>query len=189
MPCRDCWCALADKNAQRLFFALWPDPETAGRLARRCADLAGNQGRQLAAPLLHLTLVYMGMASTEKQSCYCRVAEAIRGHAFSLQLNLVGHFPRPQVLWLGPSQIPPALADLQRSLVGELAGRCGYVPESRPFAPHITVWRKVRSFTSSSLIAETTWPVSEFVLAASRTLNTGAEYTVLQRWPLPPVQS
>jgi 2'-5' RNA ligase len=175
---------LTDKTAQRLFFALWPDPQTAGSIARVCADLGGDQGRRLAAAKLHLTLAFMGTASDEQQACYCGIADAIRGRSFTLQLDQCGHFPRPQVVWLGSSQIPVPLADLQRSLVDKLVSQCGYVAESRPFAPHITVRRKVRRFRVPDAVAPISWPVSEFVLACSRTLNTGAEYSVLRRWSL-----
>ena len=126
----------------------------------------------------------MGTASAEQQACYSRIADAVRGRSFTLELDQFGHFPRPQVVWLGPSQIPAALADLQRALVDELARHCGYVPESRPFAPHITVWRKVRRFRQPESVTTTSWAVSEFVLASSRTLETGAEYSVLRRWSL-----
>jgi len=180
---------LIDQPAQRLFFALWPDPATAGSLARVSAGLACHRGRHLAAPQLHLTLAFLGTADAEQQACYCHSADAVRGRSFSLEMDRCGHFPRPQVVWLGPSHIPAALADLQQTLVIELARRCGYVPESRAFAPHITAWRKVRRFTTPAAVASTPWPVSEFVLAGSRTLPTGAEYTVLRRWPLTPDQS
>jgi len=180
---------LIDQPAQRLFFALWPDPETAGSLARVSAGLVSQRGRHLAAPQLHLTLAFLGAANAEQQACYRRSADTVRGRSFSLEMDRCGHFPRPQVVWLGPSHIPAALADLQQTLVRELAGHCGYVPESRAFAPHLTVWRKVRRFTAPTAFASTPWPVSEFVLAGSRTLPTGAEYTVLQRWPLTPAQS
>jgi len=75
---------------------------------------------------------------------------------------------------------------LQQELVNQLSQFCDYVPETRPFVPHITLWRKVKRVQLPEAVVPTVWSVPRFVLASSRTLASGAEYRIEQTWPLSP---
>lgn len=175
--------------AQRLFFALWPEPETAQQIWRAAAELVPKGvGRRLPAEHIHLTLAFLGALDEAGQHCVIQAANQVHGEAFDLSLDQTGHFPRPQVVWLGASQMPPALQALYTKLVSQLTQQCGYAPEARSFVPHITLWRKVKRVSLPPLPESITWPVSRFVLARSRTLPTGAEYSILQSWPLAGIQ-
>ena len=145
-------------------------------------------GRRLPPQHIHLTLAFLGSISEQQEQCVCRTAEGVHGQGFTLRLDSTGHFPRPQVVWVGVSQLPLALQALQTQLVSELTRLCGYQPEARAFMPHLTLWRKVRRVELPETIPPITWPVSRFVLARSRTLPTGAEYSIVQEWPLAAAQ-
>lgn len=176
---------MAEPQAQRLFFALWPEPETAHRIWRATANLVPKGvGRRLPAEHIHLTLAFLGTRDDADQQCLMQAADRVHAEGFDLTLEQPGHFPRPQVVWLGLTSIPPALQELQTKLVNQLTQECGYEPEARPFLPHVTLWRKVKRAALPTLSDPITWPVSHFVLARSRTLPSGAEYAVLQTWPL-----
>ncbi|MBI1422954.1 MAG: RNA 2',3'-cyclic phosphodiesterase [Gammaproteobacteria bacterium] len=175
--------------SQRLFFALWPAPEVAQTIWRSAASLVPKGvGRRLPPQHIHLTLAFLGTISEQQEQCVCRAAAGVRGEGFTLQFDTAGHFPRPQVVWLGVNQLPLALQTLQTQLVSELTRQCGYEPEPRPFVPHLTLWRKVRRVELPATMPPIAWPVSRFVLARSRTLPTGAEYSIVQEWPLAAVQ-
>jgi len=189
MPCsmryKGCWLALDKPVSQRLFFALWPEPEVARTIWQATADLVPKGvGRRLPPQHIHLTLAFLGAIDQERQECMVRAAARIQGEPFTLELDTAGHFPRPQVVWLGAQVLPSALQTLQISLVSRLTQDCAYQPELRPFVPHITLWRKVRQVQLPQTRAPIHWPVSRFVLAQSRTLPSGAEYSILREWPL-----
>lgn len=185
MPCAGSWIALAESPVQRLFFALWPAPETARRIWQATAKLVPRGvGRRLPAQQLHLTLAYLGQQDARQLHCVSEVASRLQAQAFNLTLDQTGHFPRPQVVWLGASQTPAALAALQDDLVSQLTQYCGYQPESRPFLPHVTLIRKVRRVDLPERIPPLAWPVASFALVRSDTRPSGAEYSVLRAWPL-----
>lgn len=169
----------------RLFFALWPDVALAETIYQSTHTLVRAQpGRRLLPTQLHLTLAYLGHISTEQLQCMLHVAAALRAEAFTVQLDEVGHFPKPQVLWLGCKAPPQALHNIQRQLVQSLTQHCDYQAEPRDFFPHMTLWRKIKRLEHPASFVPLTWPVKSFVLAASRTLSTGAEYSILREWPL-----
>lgn len=171
--------------SQRLFFALWPEPETARAIWAAAGQLVPKGvGRRLSPEHIHLTLAFLGSIDEPQQQCIRQAAARVQSQAFSLRLDEAGHFPRPQVVWLGTSQMPLALQELQFQLVSQLIQHCGFEPESRPFLPHLTVWRKVKRLTLPDTLTPIDWPVSRFVLASSRTLPTGAEYAIVEAWPL-----
>lgn len=171
--------------AQRFFFALWPEPELAHTIWQATADLVPKgTGRRLVPEQLHITLAFLGQLEETHLACMTDAAGHVQGESFTLDLDEAGHFPRPQVVWVGASRVPVALQALQFQLVTQLNRQCGYQPEARAFLPHITLWRKVRRVTLPEQKPSLAWPVNRFVLARSRTLPSGAEYALVQEWPL-----
>ncbi len=170
-------------ETRRLFFALWPGPETRARLERAAACVPRKLGKPVAVEKLHLTLAFLGSVDAETQACAEDVASAVRRPAFELVLDDIGHFRRSQVVWLGSGRVPEALAGLVADLAAGLEA-CGIAPERRPYRPHLTLARKVRRFPGCELSQPVTWPVHEFCLVWSRTLPEGAVYEVLRTWSL-----
>lgn len=169
----------------RLFFALWPDAETARQIWQASAGLVPKgMGRRLPPEHLHITLAFLGSISHEQQRCMEQAADGVCGTPFTLQLDQLGHFPRPQVVWLGTHAVPEALIKLQLLLVEQLTKYCGFQPEQRSFVPHLTLLRKVKRVEIPENMQPIVWNVQRFVLASSQTLPTGAEYRIVREWPL-----
>lgn len=189
MPCRGSSRALA-KPAQRLFFALWPPAETARRIHQHTRGLLPTTvGRRLAADQLHVTLAYLGQQSADQQQCAMDVADRLELVPFTLSLDHAGHFARAGVVWLGANHLPSPLVTLQTQLVSQLKTQCGYQPETRPYRPHVTLWRKVNRFVPSARpLPPIQWRVCAFVLARSESLDTGVRYSVIRSWPAPTAQ-
>jgi len=170
---------------QRLFFALWPPPE----LARRLLRVAGQQftdrhARRLAAAQIHLTLFYLGPSDADQRRCAERVAATVEAPPFTLTLSRLGHWSRPRVGWIAPEESPPGLIALVSRLQPGL-GECGFRIDPRPWQAHLTLVRKLRRPPLNGALDEPfLWPVSEFTLVESQTLPSGAQYRILQRWPL-----
>jgi 2'-5' RNA ligase len=59
---------------------------------------------------------------------------------------------------------------------------CGIKVDKRPFAPHLTLMRKVNKAPQDMEFKAFHWLVSQFVLVESNTLPEGVQYTVLKNW-------
>lgn len=132
---------------------------------------------------LHITLAFIG--SVDGTMCRCLQAQAARIKAvpFNLTLAKVGYFTRAKVMWLGPQSCPESLRGLVRRL-SEGLSHCGYRPDPRPFAAHLTLFRKAQPSKLNMEISPVQWRVEAFCLVESKTYPRGVQYHVLQRYPL-----
>jgi 2'-5' RNA ligase len=94
---------------------------------------------------LHVTLRFLGWtAPSQVEPVGKAIAAAIEHRApFAVTLAGAGSFPdgkRPRTLWIGIRDGAAELADLARRLDAPLAA-LGWVPEGRPFRPHLTIAR------------------------------------------------
>jgi 2'-5' RNA ligase len=125
----------------RLFAALSIPDDIAERLLALQKGVPG--AKWLPRENLHLTLRFFGTVAEpvaeEIDSALEEVAAATP--PFELQLKSAGSFGKddPHTLWVGASESPPLMklaADCERS-----ARRVGLKPETRKFAPHVTLAR------------------------------------------------
>jgi 2'-5' RNA ligase len=169
---------------QRLFFALWPDPDLQQQLARAAtALLPADLGRRVRAENLHCTLVFLGDVDADQRLCVEAAASEIRARAFALRLDRFGYFRRPQVAWLGCTATPPALTRLVADL-GSGCNACGFPPENRPYEVHLTIARKVRRDPGRPPFLAIDWAVDRFALVESVNTDDGVRYQPLRSWAL-----
>lgn len=167
---------------ERLFFALWPDPAVRRAFGALSQHLPPHRGRPPHPEDLHVTLVFLGEVEMDARRCAEAMAGDVRGKGFDLVFDQVGYWPRPQILWCGPSVVPDALLDLVAALNQGLRG-CGFEPERRPYAPHLTLARGARNVGGYRLDPPLAWPARELVLVLSDPHLT-PHYQVVGRWPL-----
>src|SRR5262249_7037020 len=112
----------------------------------------------------------------------------VQAGRFTLGLRGLGLFPphgEPRVLWVGV-ETNSALQSLHQTIGELLTNEIGYVPESRPYAPHITLSRfngptsrvKLQQHMKNSAdfhIAEI--PVTQFALYSSTVVDRAPTYT------------
>lgn len=169
---------------QRLFFALWPDSALQQQLAQTAlALLPGADVRRVPSENLHSTLVFLGNVDPAQRLCLEDAANLVRAQRFTLTLNRFGYFRRPQVAWLGCTTIPAPL----RALVAELslgAAACGFPPDKRPYEPHLSIARHLRSDPGRLAVIPISWDVEHFVLMESVSDANGVRYSPLRFWPL-----
>lgn len=176
---------------QRLFFALWPNAEVRAALQRLLQTTAARaySGRPVVADNLHLTLAFVGTVPATRRPCLAQAAAQLRGQPFELCLDQLGYWPRPRVLWVGASQLPPALLELVSALNQALLP-CAYRPDPRPYQAHVTLLRKARPpagpATTSTPISPIHWSNSDFCLVESVSDPRGVQYQVRARWQLQP---
>lgn len=166
-----------------LFVALWPPLELQQRLGTLAKTWAAHcGGRAMRSERIHLTLVYLGNASREQRANVEAALAQIEMEPIKFVIDRAGHFARKGILWVGPTIVPDALVRLQVRL-REALSTLGFVLDSRPFTPHITLVREARRPVDLTLPAQAQWCASSFCLVQSessppayRTLQT---YTAL----------
>lgn len=175
------WVCCEVNDTRRMFFALWPDEG----VRRGIADLSRavvERGRPVPTENLHLTLEFLGNVEPDAVDAALAAAAEVRGQPFQLHLDVVGHWRRSRILWLG-SQVPsPGLLNLQADLQRRLK-EAGLSLEARPFRPHITLARRVPA-CHQMRVEPIVWPLREFVLMESAGGAAGVRYEIADRWPL-----
>jgi RNA 2',3'-cyclic 3'-phosphodiesterase len=143
---------------------------------------------------LHITLKFIGHIADEKLPLICAALSAVPvPPPMTIEFHDLGFFPnalRPTVVWAGMLPLPE-LAALANRIDNALAV-CGVPPETRPFAPHLTLARLKETRLSEALRAQienaqNCWfgkqIVRDFCLIESKLKSTGAEYTTLRSFP------
>lgn len=173
----------------RLFFALWPSPQSAKHLAAIAAETAAHLGgRPTRQETIHLTLAFLGEVPEERIPELLTIGKALRSPAFDLRIDRLGHWRHNHLVWAGCSKMPAPLEELASRLCRELSD-AGFAVDNgkRPFTPHVTLVRKV-----PELVAETglpgiepiAWTCSDIALERSHLASTGPAYETLASFPL-----
>jgi len=168
----------------RLFFALWPDDAVRLELARYRLDLArACEGRAVSSDTLHLTLVFIGDVPETRVAALAACANRVTARGFDLVVDTAGCFKIAHVGWLGCSQPPAALFDLQLALRSEVA-QAGFGLDPRKFKPHVTGVRNIGFPVKRQKLPGINWLVKSFKLIESAQSESGTAYKVLGTWDL-----
>jgi 2'-5' RNA ligase len=176
-------CSEPTEPTRRLFFALWPDDETRAALAALSMAQIHRQARRVTVDNLHLTLAFPGNVTASVQACLEEAAGRLTGASFELDIDRLGYWPGPRILWAAPSVTPPELWSLATSL-REVLAACGLEPENRPYQAHITLARKASRALTVTRTAPIPWSIRQFCLVESVSEPAGVRYRVLRIWPL-----
>jgi 2'-5' RNA ligase len=163
----------------RLFVGIELPPELKLRLSLLCAGVPG--ARWVDPGNYHLTLRFIGEVDEGLASDIDAALAQIRAPRFDLALAGVGHFG-DRMLWAGVDKSPP-LVHLRDKVESALV-RLGLAPETRRYAPHVTLARlrntsaaKLHSFLAEhALFRSEPFPVDRFNLIASYLTKSGAIY-------------
>jgi 2'-5' RNA ligase len=134
----------------------------------------------------HITLQFLGNANEEQYTL-----GAVRFPPVPIRMEALGCFDRAGIFYAGVG-LTPALVSLQQHITAATS-LCGFVPEARPFRPHITLARgkgegrgrelrtltaRVRQPSFTPFIAE------EYLLYESHLSPAGSKYEVRNRFTL-----
>jgi 2'-5' RNA ligase len=171
------------EQSLKLFFALWPDAGTRAALNKAGKRLHKSWGgRRMHSHGLHLTLAFLGDTAMTRLDELRQLAATLAGEAFTLSLDRPGCWQHNHVGWLGASEPPAALGQWVSNLTAALqTARFSFDP--RPFVPHVTLLRNARC-TAPPVCQAVVWRARHFALLASRRMESGGGYEVLEEWPL-----
>ena len=132
----------------RTFIAIELPPHVKTALARHRALLKTGDGKLVKwvePENMHLTLQFMGGVPQDNIGAITTaISNASAGFShFQLELAGLGVFPNPnrvQVIWVGLSGDLGILNRLQKEIGAGLTP-LGFMPETRPFSPHLTLGR------------------------------------------------
>jgi RNA 2',3'-cyclic 3'-phosphodiesterase len=171
----------------RVFFALWPPPES----ARQLADVADSfvtraGGRATSQENIHVTLAFIGDVPVGRLADLERAAREVRGEAFALTLDRFGVWRHNRILWAGGSVLPPALAGLSAALGAALTAAGFAVADARrTFTPHVTLVRKVVVLDAELPECQpVAWNNRQFVLVRSTLSADASSYRSIAEFPL-----
>jgi 2'-5' RNA ligase len=152
----------------------------------------GDGLRWSEAESWHITLQFLGNTGQEQFDCTVARLGELRSSSVTIQLEGLGFFERAGVFFAGVGLTPGLLSLQQR--VTAATGVCGFIPETRPYHPHVTLARTKGKGRMNGLHelkarihrqpAFTGFVAEEFVLYESVTRPTGALYDVRARFPL-----
>lgn len=148
----------------RLFYALWPDAQTAKQLAVVQKSLAG---RHTHPNDMHLTLAFVGIQPNGNLPVLRAILRDLTLPAvFQLTLTELNSFSNIKVSWAGPAAVPPALDEIWRRLGDALNKHEIWWDKKIPFRPHVTLARKV-AVDWQLLANPINWKANKVVLAGS----------------------
>lgn len=179
----------------RLFVAVALPDEVRHALAAHLAAALGERplpGRPVAPRNWHLTLRFLGKVDETGYDLLLRgLDRAELGPAFRLAFGGLGAFPRPRratVLWLGIDEGAEELTRLAVT-VETAAGDAGFLPEERPFHPHLTLSRiRPHQDVTATIDAVPGFPgrvaVDDVVLFRSHLQAGPPRYEIMERFAL-----
>ena len=135
-------------NGIRAFIAIELAPNLRAELVRLQVAIKLTThcpAKWVALENLHLTLCFLGEIAPLQVETVKNIMSKV-GESFAplqLETSLLGTFPdsmQPQTIWVGLGGNLVSLSELHRCLEIDLRV-IGYLPEGRPFRPHLTIAR------------------------------------------------
>ena len=174
----------------RLFVAIRLPHQVRARLLAAMGGVGG--ARWQGEDQLHLTLRFIGEVDRHQAGDVHAALGAVHYAPFGLALAGVGAFDRrgePTVLWAAVAPHEPLKALHKK--VDQALARIGLEPEGRAYAPHITLARLPRGAAPVGAFLHAAGPLSsppftveDFCLFESRLTPDGADYSIVERYPL-----
>jgi 2'-5' RNA ligase len=191
----------------RLFIAIGLPPDVSESLARVRTRFESSAGPVPSRPALrwsapegwHITLQFLGQVDEQQAACVLENLQAIRATRVPIRVDGLGFFERAGVFWAGVPLTPELLA-LQQFVTAAMLN-CGFVPESRPYSPHITLARAKgragprtlaplkKAVDQARATLRASFTAEEFLLYESFPGPEGSRYEVRARFPLSPMHN
>jgi 2'-5' RNA ligase len=164
---------------KRLFFALWPDPETRAKCAAVSAALKAC-GRPVQPDNLHVTLVFIGGVDDTVEAKLVEAAGTVNFAKISIRFDALDYWHRPRIVCLTGKPEDEAAAALVEAL-NQIAAALEIPTDDRPYRAHVTLLRKAKKLPPLSF-EPIVWRSGAFCLVESCSTPEGVVYRVLKTW-------
>jgi len=167
---------------RRLFYAFWPDDVQRQAVETARKRLFPLSGRPVAADGLHVTAAFLGAVSESRLGVLLDLCGPVP--PLTITFDRLEHWARPRVLVAATTHLPDDL----RRLVDELwrrLDRLGFPREARPYRPHVTLARDIRSVRHDFRWQPLAWPVDRLELVESVPGPGGSNYRPVGRPAVP----
>jgi 2'-5' RNA ligase len=176
----------------RLFIGIALSPAVLAELAALTARLQSEADslRWTESESWHITLQFLGSTSHERFECILIRLGELRLPPVPVRIEELGVFDRAGVFFAGAT-LTPELVFLKQRINAALA-LCGFVPETRPFRPHITLARakgeaRIHALRSPGARIQfrptfSRFLAKEFLLYESHLSSAGSRYVIRARF-------
>jgi 2'-5' RNA ligase len=145
---------------------------------------------------MHLTLAFLGDTDAHQISKVCEILHGLSSDTpvirFSLRgFGYFGGIRNPKVIWIGTEE--NEAIKLFKIRLDEKLGIIGFIPEGRPYEPHLTLGR-IKEFIDNEQLIELTrlyrgyqfqeTEVNEIIYFESQLTISGPIYKPIQQFPL-----
>jgi len=171
----------------RLFFGL-PVPQSLQLeiAAWRDRNLPPMQ-RFVPAANYHITLAFLGQIPVSRLDSFIdETSRLLSDPSFQqhrISIDQTGFWPKPGILWIGPSHCPDALALLAKRL-GTLGQKLGIRSDKRAYQAHITLARHCETPCKPTREPDFDLLNQEVVLYESISQRGGVIYEAVEHWRL-----
>ena len=165
---------------KRLFFALWPDDTARQDCVKIIRYLDNGKGRPVNPDNLHVTLLFLGNVTPDKENDLKQAARLITVPEIRLSFNQVSFWKKQGVLCLTTTNVDDGLLKLIGNI--EAVARKLAIPfDVRTVKPHVTLFRKVEGIAAYDFDT-LHWHSSSFRLVESQLLMHTVEYRTIESW-------
>jgi 2'-5' RNA ligase len=152
-------------QTRRLFLALWPDDGVRKQLADHAALWSWPEASRPYAPAdWHVTLQFIGNVAPAKVDAIAAAA-AVPFESFELVLDQPRLWPHGLAV-LCASKVPAPLKRLHERL-GQALRELDFVPDSRPYLPHVTLARHAEASVLPRECTPVCWRPRGFAMVVS----------------------
>lgn len=157
----------------RLFFAFWPDEPLREAIVSARKRVFPLAGRPVDPANLHVTAAFLGEVRSSRLAELRALCPPLP--PLTIRLDRLEHWVKPRVLVAATTRVPQELAAVVDALWARL-DRLGFAREARPFRPHVTLVRDVRTVRPALPWSPLTWPVDSLRLVESVSAADGVRY-------------
>ena len=141
-----------------------------------------NFEHAVPAANFHITLVFLGQVQPGHLDQLYRQIDEHEFQSFSLNLETLGYWPKPKVLWLCASHVPEQAYELVNKLTS-FARNCHLCLRERKYIPHLTLVRKCSVNPAAPLLPpDFKCRFDKFCLFESVSGKHGIHYPIRQSW-------
>lgn len=171
----------------RVFFALPLQEQLKLEIDQWRNDSLPPSQNAVPAANFHITLAFIGqIKDSDIDVLYHRTDQLIKSNTFSkeaLKLIDTGFWPKPGILWIGPTDWPDDLTKLAGKL--QNVGRnFGAKKAKKSYRPHLTLSKKTHKPSYPIEAPKFELDYNQITLYHSISMKAGVRYTALNSWPL-----